>query len=75
MLRGGDNGRWSAEDLARLQQMLAEGADKREIAAALGRSHEAIQTKLWRLSEKPVQSAPTSKARKRRKSGASFFLS
>jgi hypothetical protein len=66
---------WSAEDVAMLQNMVAEGVDRQQIATALGRSREAIQTKLWRLSEAPVKSAPNSKARKRRKGGASFFLS
>jgi hypothetical protein len=67
---------WSAEDLAQLDTTLADGCDAQQIGEALGRTPGAVTTKLHsvgrRIDGQPVH---TRKANKRRKSGASFFLS
>ena len=71
-----DRKAWSAEDVAELEAMVAKGIDVKQIACALGRTEQAVETKLWRLAGgQPGRSARTRKARQRRTADASFFLS
>ena len=41
--------RWTSAAEAELMERLADGQQVEEIARALGRSHSAVQTKLFRL--------------------------
>jgi hypothetical protein len=76
MVRDKNGVPWSAEDMAQLDTMLADGCNAQQIGEALGRTPAAVTTKLHnigrRIDGQPVQ---TRKAHKRRKSGAAFFLS
>jgi hypothetical protein len=67
---------WLAEDVAELERMASSGHSTQEIASALGRTREAVDGKLYRLGKNTSgQPSAPRKARKRRVSGASFFLS
>jgi hypothetical protein len=56
--------------------MVAEGIDDEQIAAALGRTPKAVRTKIYLVRRsQPGRAEQTRKARSRRTSGASFFLS
>jgi hypothetical protein len=67
---------WSADDMAQLEWMLAQGCDTEHIATALGRTSQAVLARLWYLRRRADgQPAPPRKLNKRRTSGASFFLS
>jgi hypothetical protein len=67
---------WSSDDLSALETMVSQGQSAQQIAAALGRTREAIEGKLYRLGRSVNgQPSATRKPRKRRTTGASFFLS
>jgi hypothetical protein len=75
----GQNQRWAAvvfEDLAELQDMVRQQIDMEDIASHLGRIAAAVRTKLYpiRSDEGRLSLASTNRGRRRR-SGASFFLS
>ena len=68
--------RWSAEDVAKLEDMLARQIDMKEIASQLGRTEHALESKIERLRTAKVKpSDGVGKRRHRRLNGASFFLS
>lgn len=71
-LRGG--GLWSAAEVAQLESMMDQHIDVAEIARQLGRTEKAILTKYSVITRD--RTGPGQSARKRRRrDGASFFLS
>jgi hypothetical protein len=76
MPAGGRGRGWSADEVARLKSMVAEGLSREQIAVVLGRTPGAVGTRLYLLGQRePGRGDQTRKARKRRSGGASFFLS
>ncbi|MBA3511580.1 hypothetical protein [Sphingomonas sp.] len=65
---------WSASDIAELKSMVAQQIELREIAAQLGRTEEAVATKLYGLYGRHTTRV-SGKRQQRRRNGASFFLS
>jgi uncharacterized protein with von Willebrand factor type A (vWA) domain len=68
--------RWSAKELADLEDMWARQVDRREIARQLGRTVGAVEQQMHMLRTKDrAPSDVPSKRSQRRRNGAAFFLS
>lgn len=66
---------WSLSDIEELKSMLRRKMNRKEIARLLGRTEQAVETKLYHLHVARTARGVSGKAQRRRKSGASFFLS
>ena len=64
---------WSLSDIEELNLMLRGQIDRKEIAAQLGRTEEAVAAKIYKLSGQRARQAGTRKHPRR--NAASFFLS
>ena len=66
---------WSAADLAQLELMISRKAHPKEIASQLERTEAAIRTKSGAIQRERNGPRPPGRDSKRRRNGASFFLS
>jgi hypothetical protein len=66
---------WDANEDEQLKSLAAQNIHRKQIAAFLGRTQEAVNARLRKICADSPPTANARKLRKRRKSGASFFLS
>ena len=64
---------WSPAEVEQLESMLSKQVDLTEIAAQLGRTQKAVETKISTIQRQRY--GPKGGRQQRRYNGASFFLS